>query len=584
MKKVKFLYVVLALLMVLSMALAACSAGSSEAEEPTEATTEESETAETSDEAAAETDEEASTEADVESSTDDTEAAAAPQVGGEVVVGLTADPMTLEPWTTNDLNASLIMNLVVPGLMVVDETGTKVPYILKDYTVSDDALVYTVTIHEGLTWHDGVPFTAEDLAFTASYIVEHQLSFGADMYSVVASTEVVDDTTIIYTLTVPSVNFMTQVGYWVPVMPKHVYETVDDPINFQYEGLGYGPYQVSDYKKGEYYQLTRVPDWPLANDGAGAFIETITFRIFPDANALVLAMINGEVDATGATIPVAGQKQLESNPEQFGVAKVQSLGYNYMEFNYANPLLADFAVREAIAMTIDREAIVNIAMEGGAIPMYTPISPAYADMVASNVTFPVFDVDAAAASLEEAGYVDSDGDGVRESADGSPLEFALTYYTSYANGDSVASIIQTNAAKAGISIVPEPIDRTVYFGVVTLGGDWDIAMRGWGVIDDTDSALATVYRSDSALSVSGHTNAAMDEILDAVQVEPDYATRVSMMDEFQRVFVTELPSVSMWVNVNAYGYSKSFEGWHIAPGLYGVMAVTDFVNVYAPAE
>ncbi|MBE3593385.1 MAG: ABC transporter substrate-binding protein [Thermoanaerobacter sp.] len=501
-----------------------------------------------------------------------------PKIGGNLVVGITGDPYSIAPWVSNDLNSAMIANLILPPLMVTDENGKKIPYIIKDYKMSDDAKEYTIVIHDGINWHDGVPFTAEDIAFTAEYTVKHKLGFGADMFANVEKTEVIDKTTVKFYLKKPQVNFLSQVGFWINIMPKHIFEKVEDPMNFNYDGTGYGPFKLKEYKKGEYYIFERVPNWPLANNGLGAYLETVTFRVFPDHNALLLAMKNGEVHVSGSAMPVASQKQLEASPDKFGVLKVMSLGYGYFGFNYKNELLRDKNVRKAIAMTIDRDAIVNTALQGGAVKMETPISPVYKDLVKSNIKFPPFDLEGAKKVLEDAGYK-LNSEGIREK-NGKKLEFELIYRTTTINADSIVNIFKANAEKVGIKINLKPVDNATYTDRVVKQRNFDINFIEWGVIDDPDSSLATIYKSDTALNFMGYKNEKIDEILEKVQSEPDYQKRVEMMNEFQKEFIEELPTVNVYVKINAYGYSKEFEGWSLTPGLFGPIAAKDLVKVY----
>lgn len=505
-----------------------------------------------------------------------------PQVGGTLVVGISGDPYNLATWLSNDMNSSLVMNLVMPSLMSIDENGEKQPFIIKDYSVSDDLMDYTVTLHEGLTWHDGEPLTAEDLKFTAEYCVQHKLSYGADMLAGVESMDIIDDTTIVYHLAQPSVNFLSQMGFWVDIMPKHIYENVDDPMNFQFDGTGYGPFKLADYKKGEYYTLQRVPNWPLANDGEGAYLESIIFRVYPDPNALVLAMKNGEVDASGTSLPVAAQKQLESS-DQFTIERVESLGYGYFSFSYRNEFLKEQVVREAIAMTVDRDAIVNTALQGGAVKMETPISPVFKDLIASNITYPAFDIEGAKELLEANGYVDSNGDGIREK-DGKDMEFTLTYRNNTANVDAIANIFKSNAEEAGMKINLQSLDVAAYTDTVTNRHDYDINVIEWGVIDDADSSLSTVYSSTSALNFMEYKNDKIDTLLSDVKQEGDKAKRIEMMNEFQEEFVKEIPALNVYVKTNAYGCSNKFAGWSLTPGLYGTMDVKDMIHVYQVAK
>ncbi len=506
-------------------------------------------------------------------------AAAEPKVGGSLVVGITGDPYNLATWISNDLNSSMVMNLVLPSMMVTDAKGNKVPYILKEYKVSADGKEYTVTLNSGLTWHDGKPLTAADLAFTSQYVVKYKLSFGADMFADVDKAEVVDTTTVKFTLKNPSANFMSQVGFWIDIMPKHIYETVTDPMNFVYNGVGYGPYKIKEFKKGEYYTLERVPNWPLANGGKGAYLDTITFRIYPDPNALVLAMKNGEVNVSGSALPVAAQKQLEASPDQFGVQRVNSLGYGYFGFNYKNEFLKDFNVRKAIAMTIDRDALVNTAMQGGAIKMESPISPVFTDLVKSGIKYPTFDLEGAKKVLEDAGYKDTDKDGVREGPGGKKLEFELLMRSSTANVDAIANVFKANADKAGLKINIKIVDPATYTDRVTKQRAFDINAIDWGVIDDADSSLDTVYLSSAQLNFMSYKNDKIDQILLASKKEPDYNKRVALMNDFQAEFIKELPAINSWVRVNAYGYSKNYAGWDLTPGLYGFMDAKDLVKV-----
>ncbi|WP_040213421.1 ABC transporter substrate-binding protein [Clostridium polynesiense] len=511
--------------------------------------------------------------------TSDANVSAKPQVGGNLVVGLTGDPYNLAPWTNNDMNASTVMDSVLPKLMTTDEKGNKVPYIIKEYSANEDSTVFTVTIHDGLSWHDGKPFTTEDLAFTAKYTVDKKLGYGADMYAPVEKTEIVDKTTIKYHLKDTTINFLTQAGYWVPIMPKHIYEKVDDPMNYKFEGLGYGPYKVKEYKKGEYYTLERVPDWPLANGGKGGYLETVTFRIFPDANALTLAIKNGEVNVSGSALPVSAQKQLEASSDRFGVIKTDSLGYGYFSFNYKNELLKDVNVRKAIAQTVDKDAICTTAMQGGARKMEGPISPVYADLNKSGIKFPEFSIEDAKKTLEDAGYKDSDNDGIREK-DGKNLEFELIYRTTTMNVDSIANIFKSNAEKAGIKINLKPVDPATYTDKVVKQKNFDMNVIEWGVIDDPDTSLSTVYHSKSDLNIMCYKNEKMDQLLEASTKETDYEKRIKIMDEFQKEFVKEIPALNSWVKTNAYGYSKEFAGFELTPGLVGLMESKNIVKVY----
>lgn len=502
-------------------------------------------------------------------------------IGGELKVGMVGAPYAMNGWISNDLNSALIANILYPSLLVFNENAQKVPFILESYESTEDLKTWTAKIHDGLFWHDGVKFTAEDLAFTAVYCATHDVNFGSDYYANVETAEALDELTVKYTLKEPQVDFMTVMGYWVDIMPKHLIEGVEDFATAEIPTIGFGPFKLDEFSKGEYYKFSRVPNWALANGGLGAYLEGFTIRIYTDPNSLMLAIKSGEVDCGTNALNVAIQQQLESEPDNFGLVKVNSLGYGYFSFNYKNnPLLADQAVRKAVAQTIDRDALVNIAIQGGGVPMNSPISPVYTAMVEGAATFPAFDLEAAKATLEGAGYVDSNNDGVREK-DGKPLAFTLTCRNNTNNIDAIANIFKANCAEVGIDITLSIVEPATYVEIVTKGMTYEMNYIEWGVIDDVDTGLDAVYHSEATLNFMQYKNEAMDAILEGVKTEPDFEVRREMMLEFQKLFVEELPSVNVLVRTNAYGFSKqNFEGWNATPGLYGVCDVKDLVGVH----
>ena len=501
-------------------------------------------------------------------------------VGGDLLVGIIGAPYAMNGWTSNDLNANMIANILYPQLVVFDENANKVPYILESYDSNDDMTVWTAKIHDGMYWHDGEKFTAEDLAFTAKYCATHAVTFGTDYYKMVVDAVALDDLTVQYTLDAPTVNFITNMGFWVDIMPKHLFEGIEDLNTADIPTVGFGPYALVDYEDGEYYYFERVENWPLANGGQGACASSITFMVYTDVNAAVLALESGEVDCISSALSKAAQDELSQN-DNYGLTKVWSLGYGYVSFNYKNPMLADNIVRKAIAMTMDRESLVNIALSGGAMAMNTPISPVYTALTEGAATFPAFDIEGANKLLDDAGYVDGDGDGIREYADGTPLSFVLTCRNSTNNIDSIAGILKSNIEQAGIGITISIVDPSTYVDSVTQNKTYDMNYIEWGVIDDPDMALDAIYLSTCNLNFMGFKNEAMDEILLSVKTMKDPEARRQQMLKYQELFVEELPSLNLLVRENAYGYStQKWAGWSATPGLYGVCDVKDLVNVH----
>lgn len=501
--------------------------------------------------------------------------------GSHLNIGLVGTPYSLANWLSNDMVVSLLMSAINPRLVTIGEDGSKELVILKDVQQSEDLKTVTWTIHEGLSWHDGVPFTVNDIGFSMDYQVEHGLGHGATYYAGVESWKALDDYTLEIQLKDPLVNFTNQAAYWPVVMPEHIYKDVEDPANFDYNGLGYGPYKLVEYEPGQYYYCEKVPNWPLANDGQGAFIDSITYRIYEDANSMTLALLNGEIDVCGSSINVAAQNQIKQN-EGYTVLNSMSLGYGYLGFNYNNEFLADNNVRLAIAHVIDREAMVNTARSGGAVPMYWPVSPAYPDLITSDIRFPELDVEKGNQILEEAGYVDTNGDGIREK-DGKDMALTLTCRSSTLDVDACASVLKANIETLGIKVTTEILESATYVDKVTKQKTHDMNYIEWGTIDDPDMSLQ-LYQTDSHLNFYNFSDPLMDELVDKMETEPDYEQRKVLLDQFQEEFIKELPCVDILVSTSGWGCSNKFEGWDVTPGNYGPVELKHLVKVKPVAE
>ncbi len=233
-------------------------------------------------------------------------------------------------------------------------------------------------------------------------------------------------------------------------------------------------------------------------------------------------------------------------------------------------------------MCVNRDALVNVAFAGAATAMETPISPVYTEFVKSNITQPAYDTAAAGTLLEEAGYKDTDGDGIRETADGKKLSFTIMYKSTLANVDGVMSILQAGMKEAGIELVLQPVDSATFSANVTQGHKYDISYSSWGTIDDVDTTLLTCFGIGQTLNFMEFNSQEQEDLLLAMQGETDYEKRVEMLDQWQTWFVENLPTCHLLVPNNTYVTNTTkFGGWVICPGNYGYMDCPNFVNVYA---
>lgn len=509
-----------------------------------------------------------------------TASSAAPKKGGTLTVGLSAAPVSANIWVQNDINANVIMNLVCPSLVSMDEKGQKYNYLIDSATANDDCTEWTVKLKD-LKWNDGTPVTADDLAFTVTYGAEHKIGFSDSYFGQVENAEVKDDKTVLFHLSKPDVNFVNGGGYWIPLMRKSEFESVDDPMNHTYSGAGYGPFYIDKWEDGQYVDLKRNPNFTQANDGQGAYLDEVMFRIYTDENAMVLALENGEIDVCGNYISSNSKTQLANN-SQYQLTDIESLGYGQLSYSQTNDLLTDVNIRKALSMCVDRDAMVNVGMSGAAKAMMTPVSPVYSQFTASNIQQPGYDIDGAKALLEQAGFTDKDGDGVLENADGGKLEFTVTYKSSIQNVDNVMEILRSSAEKAGIKLNLEPVDASTYSSKVTNGHTFDIAYNVWGTIDDVDTTLYTCYGIGQTLNFMEYNNKEMDDLLIQMKSTPSADDRAKLLDQWQQLWVDNMPCAFTYVPVQTYAANTAkFGGFKAVFGNNGYLGCAQASEIYA---
>ncbi len=494
-------------------------------------------------------------------------------------VGLLGDVQSLNFYASNDVNAAVLQEAVMPRLGYMDDSGNVKSRFIHKIDVKDGARTFVMHVTPGLKWHDGVPFTADDVIFTGEYLVKHKL-FQNTRYSNVASVRKIDDLTLEYRLKAAQVGFADVILFWVAPVPKHIWEKIDAPMTVGDDPrgvVGLGPFKLTEWKKGQHYILDRNPDWPAAM-GTPA-IDRLVYRIFKDENSLVLALRTGEIDATSRQFQPSMAAQFRDNAA-FRLFETQSPGYSYISFNgKKNEFAADLAVRRAVAHSIDRPKIIKLALEGNGTPMFGAVSPIYKDFVKSKIEYPAFSIDAAKKVLRDAGYVDTDGDGIVEK-NGKKLSIKLMYEGSRNDYDKSVRIIKEDARKAGIELVLEPLDRQVYMDRQSKTREYEMLFVQWGAIIVIYDSFYNLYGKDAFLNYSGFFDPELEKWSKDAKESASIAEAVKPMDEAQKVVVSQIPTLAVWVPNLIFVNSGKFEGYLPYPSSNnGTIGLSSLLNI-----
>lgn len=429
-------------------------------------------------------------------------------------------------------------------------------YLAESYTVSDDNKTYTFKLRPGVTFNDGAPFTAEDVKFTFDYTTEHPYSWVST--SNVKETRVVDELTVEVELNDVYVAFIADVAANLPMLPKHVYEKVEDPTTYSEPDafVGTGPMMLENYDADTgVYTYIKNPNYFYGD----VQVDRLILSPYEDPKT---ALLNGEIDA--ATTTSYKQALSLEGTENITVLQGQSLWVSRLYFNFDNAALANKDVRQAISYAINRQEIVDKAFGGAGLPgtagFVHPESPWYN----SNVTVYEQDVEKAKALLAGAGASDSDGDGILEFG-GAPMSYELLISDS---DEALAELLKSWLGEVGIELTVKAADDSTVKSLIQ-DGSFTLAANGHGNFGGDPqylAALATDTSGASKVTTQGGArwqNSEFDALFAQSLQEIDQAKREELVDQLQVIVADELPTLSLYFKSNASAYNHSvFDGFY----------------------
>jgi peptide/nickel transport system substrate-binding protein len=464
-------------------------------------------------------------------------------------------------WYNYDLR-----NLLYDTLIEWGNIDTFEPNLAESWDVSDDGLVWTFKIREGVTFHDGSPCTAEEIAWSLNWTIENEVeTFGfylANFEEVVA----LDPTTLQVNLSEPVGNMETALLLFTWILPKSIWEgmTYDEVMEFEdlAAGTGTGPYKLVEWVEGEYLILEANENYWRGKPA----IARVVYHEYATEDVMIQALLAGDIDVINY-IPGTGVQSLEG-AEGVEVLIMDSLFIDELIINsHENGTqpesLWDPAVRLAMEYAYDRQQIITVGYLGYGDPATTVLPTSMGDWHNSDIEPIPFDPDEGNRILEEAGYLDSDGDGVREDKDGNPLEYRL-YATDSAENARILEVISDGLAQIGISAPPTVMDEDSLIGLYP-DFDFDLIYWGWGLDPDPDFAMLIFtcdQREEGGWNDSGYCDEEFDEMYLQQGVTVDREERRQLIWRMQEKLFEDRPYFvsTYYDNIQAYR-SDRFTGF-----------------------
>ena len=451
--------------------------------------------------------------------------------------------------------------LLFNGLTAHDGDNGVIPALAESWDYDEAACAYTFHLRPGVTWHDGAPFTAEDVKFTIQAIMDPaNLSENAPNYEDVTAIDVLDEHTVRFTLSAPNAAFLDYMT--MPILPRHLLEGEDfQTSDFFRHPIGTGPYKLERWDEGQAITLVKNEDYFLAP----ANIDRIVFKIVPDDNVKAMQMRSGELDLAQLT-PRDAENFLDR--EGYAVYDMTTSDYRGILFNFRNPYWTENRdIIPAVCCAIDRQAIVQAVLLGHGEPAYSPLQRN--EYNCPDVERYDYDPARARAILEAAGAeMGEDGFYYRN---GERLGFVIDV----AAGDQVRLDMARAAAQ---QLRQVGLDVTAEIPPVVDWGSQMAYLIGWGSPFDADDHTYKVFGTDKGANYSGYSNAEVDKYLTEARETDDPAERTEAYAAFQKALADD-PAYAFIAYIDAdYVAKETLRG--IAPDtVLGHHGVGIFWNV-----
>jgi len=369
---------------------------------------------------------------------------------GTLTLTLPGMPTGYPVVASGGLSDILATNVISEGLTRWKKDTLEVePALATSWEANDDASVWTFTLRDGVKWHDGEPFTAEDVKFTFDLILNKDIrAAAAGQVDTLSSVEVISPNQVRMTFSKPNASLPLMLAYRMPIVPKHILEGQDpnQPTAFIEHPIGTGPFKFAEAASGQFWATERNEEWW----GGDVSLDEVVFRIMPDANSAVAQLRAGSADV--ALIRPQQISALEGG--DIDVSAVEQPSVYYVSLINNKPPFEDVKVRQAMNYAVDKEGIIKAVVDGYATVASGMIAPSIEGYTADVMQYP-YDPEKAKALLAEAGWTEADG---KLSKDGKPLSVELTTSTGVIGGPQLAQIIQQQLGAIGVEATINMVD------------------------------------------------------------------------------------------------------------------------------
>lgn len=492
-------------------------------------------------------------------------AADTPVRGGTLIGAVYPAPNQLNVTFNNQYANSVVSANIFDGLLTYDDEQNAHGVLATSWDVSPDGLTITLKLRQGVTWHDGTPFTSGDVRYSILEVLKKVHPRARITFNAVEDVETPDDHTAILRLSRPApviLNSLNSVE--AQIIPRHLYEGTDVRTNpYNAKPVGTGPFRFKEWKKGQYVELERNPTYW---DEGKPYLDRLIFRDIPDPAGRAAALETGDiVYLPFAGVPFSDVARLRQQEDL--AFEQRGYSYNaqiyYLMFNLKRPTTGNLKVRQAFAHAVNKQGLIDTVWYGLSSPADGPIPKSLKRFYTQEKPAYAYDPALAERLLDEAGFPRKEN-GIRFSLqlDLSPSSNAFVQAGEY---------LRQNLLKVGIDLRPISSEPSTYLKKIWTNYDYDVIINGFSTLFDPEMGLTRQFWSKAVspgvpyISATGYVSEETDRIIEAYQRELDPAKRAQLFHDLQRVTMTDLPLLPVMDAPFFTFYNKRVHGLDLDP-------------------
>jgi peptide/nickel transport system substrate-binding protein len=445
----------------------------------------------------------------------------------------------------SDSASHSISGLIYNGLVKYDTDLSVIGDLAESWDISKDGLVITFHLRKGVKWTDGVEFTAEDVMFGFNTITDEKTpSAYKEDFLQVKKAEVMDRYTFRVTYGKPFAPALTSWQSLV-VLPRHLIEGRDiTKSEMTRNPVGLGPYKLVKWVSGQELVLETNKDYFEGRP----YIDRYIYKVIPDPATMFLVLKTGEVDMMGLT-PIQYTKQTDTAffKRNFQKYRYPAFSYTHLAFNQKHPWFSDKRVRQAMAYAIDKNEIVDVVLFGLGSPATGPYVP-NTWPYNPNVKKYDYNPEKAKELLKEAGWQDTDGDGILD-RDGKPFRFTILTNAGNNLRKNTATIIQSRLEQIGVKVMIRTVEWSTFVNQFIDKKRFEAVLLGWSIGLDADQydIWHSSKTKEKELNFISYSNPEVDELLEKGRRTFDIDERKKAYFRIQEVLAEEVPYIFLYV-------------------------------------